>query len=527
MPDSPYMLRVLNFDILSEIIELLHEVKLLAPFSETCKMLRRASKPHLFRKVRILASSHLLRGELFSFTTDIWLYVRYLTIRGYWYGEPLDLSDLPLADFLARMPSLQTITVDEAAHMGGPGIPWDGIAALLSPPQVREFNLKLTLHEGTPTPLDDTFTIAPLTKFSFSIWDYVEHPRAITEEISLTEHVLKAVALSLEYLSIPLDVAPFAVMVASCWSHLRVLQLKGDLDHDPVPGIIDVLSCMPHLRHLTILRARRDDTPRPILWPDARTNGFPCPHLATLCLSHLDPTDAFYTHLPPTLRQLSLRCWPHHYLHQHRHDLKAMARLGWQSQLCTAADLRSVLRRCSFDSLEDLEIEYEEDEHEERLLRSIPELFPHLTYLTIYRYRKAGSSSVRVADIAQALSPLRMLRMLRIHLDLAEAPHPLADYMLDSPPFIFDTYEQALCEIAHTLAVGLGPNLQLICLFLRKRWSNLWIPFRVTRDLARSVSEIKRETDLIAVGGHALYDDMSPNTVEQVPLPEELDLFEF
>ena len=90
---------------------------------------------------------------------------------------------------------------------------------------------------------------------------------------------------------------------------------------------------------------------------------------------------------------------------------------------------------------------------------------------------------------------------MRIHLDLAEAPHPLADFMLGTPPFVFPEYEQTLCDIAHVLAAGLGSNVRLICLLLRERWSNDWIPFRITRDLARSVSEIKRETDLVTVGG--------------------------
>ncbi|KAH9896072.1 hypothetical protein C8Q73DRAFT_690723 [Cubamyces lactineus] len=406
--ESSSLLRILNADILAGIIELLHEVKLLVPFSEPCKTLRQACKPYLFRNARISASHHLLSGDLFLFTTDIWLYVRHLTVRGYWvsiWSDPLSLGDLPLASFLARMPHLQTITVDDAAPAVFPGIPWDGIAALLSLPQLREFDLKIAPHEGTPLPLDDTFPIAPLTKFSFSIWDYQYHPRAQVEEMFLVEHILRAITPSLQQLSIPLDVAPFAAMVASCWSHLRELELKGDLNYDPVPGIIDVLLCMPHLRHLTILRALRKGAPRHALWSNARTNGFPWPRLETLRLSHLDPADAFYSHISSTLKQLSLRCWPHHFLFQHQHDLNAMARLEWQSQLCTATDIRSVLRRCSFDSLGDLEIEYEEDEHEGHLLRSIPELFPRLTHLTIYRYRSAGSPSVQAADIAQALSP--------------------------------------------------------------------------------------------------------------------------
>ncbi|KAI0660041.1 hypothetical protein C8Q70DRAFT_977708 [Cubamyces menziesii] len=503
--ELPCILRILNADILSAIIELLYEMQLLVPFSETCKTIRQACKPCLFRKARMSATYDLLSGDLFAFTTNIWLYVRHLTVRGYWlrvwYGDPMDLGDLPLADFLARMPSLKSITVDDAAPATSPGIPWDGIVALLSPPQLREFDLKLTPFRGTPIPLYDAFTIAPLTKFSFSIWDYRFHPRVQVEEMSLAEYVLRAVASSLKHLSIPLDAAPFATMAASCWSHLLELELKGDLKQDPVPGIIDVLTCMPHLRHLTILRARRSNTPRHALWSNARINDFPCPHLVTLCLSHLDPTDAFYSHLPPTLRQLSLRCWPRHYLHQHRHDLKAMARLEWQSQLCTATDLLFVLRRCRFDSLEDLEIEYEEDDAEEHLLRSIPERFPHLTYLTIYRYRRTGSPSVKAADVARALSRLQTLRVLRIHLDLAEAPHPLADYMLESPPLLFPKYEEALGDIAHVLASGLGPSLRLICLLLRRRWSNDWVPFRITRDLTGSVSEVKKETDLVAVGG--------------------------
>ncbi|KAJ8496393.1 hypothetical protein ONZ51_g1164 [Trametes cubensis] len=525
------ILRILNADILSDIIELLYEVQLLVPFSETCKMIRQACKPCLFRKARISTSRDLFTGVLFSFTTNIWLYVRHLTVRGYWlriwYEGPLDLGDLPLADFLARMPHLQTIVVDEANSMGGPGIPWDGLAALLSPPQLREFDLRITPNRGTPKPPDITFTIAPLTKLSFSIWDYRDHPRARIGETSLMKYAINAAAPSLEHLSIPLDVSPLAEMAVSCWPRLQVLELKGDRGTEPFLAIIDVLSRMPHLRHLTILRAQRDDSPAHVLWSNACTKRFPCPQLETMCLSHLDPADELFSHLPPTLRQLSLRCWPRHYLHQHRHDRRAMTRLEWQSQIRTASEVYFALRRCSNVALESLEIEYEEDDHESVLLRNISEMFPHLRVLTIYRYRRPDSPSVKADDIAQALSQLRTLRILRLHADLAEAPHPLADFMLGSPPLIFPEHEEALRDFVHVLAKGLSSEIRFISVLLRERWTNLWLPFRITRNLEGSISEISRDTDLVSVGGYSLYDDPSPKTVEQMPLPDELDLFEF
>ncbi|KAI0327872.1 hypothetical protein GY45DRAFT_1078608 [Cubamyces sp. BRFM 1775] len=421
------------------------------------------------------------------------------------------------------MPSLQAITVDDLDSMGGPGIPWDGIAALLSPPQLREFDLRITPNRGTPVPRDTLFSIAPLTRLSFSIWDYRDHPRAQIGDVSLMEYVVSVVAPSLEYLSLPLDVAPIAEMAVLSWPRLRTLELKGDFVTDPVPAIIDVLSRMPQLRHLTMLRSQRSGSPRPVLWSSACTKVFPCPELETLCLSHLDPKDELYSHLPSTLRQLSLRCWPRHYLHQHGHDRKAMTRLEWQSQICTASEIYFALRRCSLYSsaLESLEIEYEEDKHEDLLLYSISELFPHLKTLVIYRYRRQDSPSIKAVAITRALFRLRALRVLRIHPDLAEAPHPLADFMLDSPPFIFPAFEETLCEFANTLAKGLGPELRFVCLLFRERWTNLWIPFRIIRNPGGSVSEIRRETDLDAVGGY------TPNTEEQVPLPGEMDLFEF
>ena len=329
-------------------------------------------------------------------------FTRHLTVRGFWvriwYGDPLDLGDLPLADFLARMPSLQAITVDDADSMGGPGVPWDGITALLSPPQLREFNLRITPNRGTPIPRDANFAIAPLTRLCFSIWDYRDHPRAQIGETSLMQYVVSVVAPSLAHLSIPLDVAPIAEMAALSWPRLRTLELKGDLDIEPFLAIIDVLSRMPQLRHLTILRAQRRGSPRPVLWSSACTKAFPCPQLETLCLSHLDPQTELYSHLPSTLRQLSLRCWPRHYLHQHVHDRKAMTRLEWQSQICTASEVHLALRRCSLHALESLEVEYEEDDHEGLLLCSISELFPHLNTLTIYRYRRPVSPSIKAVS---------------------------------------------------------------------------------------------------------------------------------
>ncbi|KAJ8496395.1 hypothetical protein ONZ51_g1162 [Trametes cubensis] len=424
------------------------------------------------------------------------------------------------------MPSLRTITADDSAPTGGPGIPWDGIATLLSPHQLREFDLRLTPNRDASIPLD--FAIAPLTTFSLSLWDHDNHSSAQAGVASLVKYIINVVAPSLEHISIPLDVALLAEMAASSWPHLRKLELKGDLDTNFVPAIIDVLSQMPHLRHLTILRAQRNDSPRHALWSNAYyTKGFPCPQLETLCLSHMDPADEFYRHLPPTLKQLSLRCWPRHYLHQRGYDQRALTRPEWQSQLCTASEIRGVLHQCGLDTLESLEIEYAEDDREGLLLRSIPVLFPRLRTLTICRYRRPGSPSINAADIAQALCRLHTLRVLRLHADLVDAPHPEADFMLGSSHLTFSIYEETLREFARDLARNLGPDLRYICLLFRRRWANLWLPFRITRDLEGSISEVRRDVDLISVSGYSLWDDASPSIDTQVPLPDELDLFEF
>ncbi|KAI8976426.1 hypothetical protein BD414DRAFT_446604 [Trametes punicea] len=532
-PQPPCPLRALNYDILCEIIESLQDSRELRTLSMTCKWIREACKPCLFRNASIMTYTELITGKIFQHSSDVWLYVRQLTLLGPWEDvrdrTRIDLGDLrvPFAKFLAAMPRLETIIL---RSLWSNGMPWDAIATLLSTPRLRHFSLKINPSRQSPFPGDSAiFTAAPLESFEYTVDDYRYQPRVYIGETSLLNFVLPRISSSLKCLRIPLDVAPLSALASSHWPALQELSLRGDHPGNGIPVVpmSAVISNMPNLKSLSLLRAQRDNSHRQVLWPHTSTDIFPCKSLQSLTISYPDPSDRLFLELPCTLRQLSVRCWPRHYIHQHRHERKTMDRLGWRSPILTSSEVLVILERARSAWIEELEIEYQEDDDDPQLLRRLPILFPGLLSLTVCRYRRAMATEVPIDDIARSLSRNLRLDTLWLHLDLPNSPHPLSDFMSPAERGAFDAHEQLLCETAGIFASRSPASLRYVGMLLRERWSNTWLPFRVIRDRTQGL-HLQLDHLMTRLRSRPSMDDGGgPRTNDQLPNPENLCVFEF
>ncbi|KAI9065594.1 hypothetical protein FKP32DRAFT_1567565 [Trametes sanguinea] len=384
------------------------------------------------------------------------------------------------------MPNLHRILVEGTEEFEG-SISWAYLRGILSSPRFRHLKISVAVdlnHAATfTTELD--FSLPPLTSLTLTIPDYKYHPRHDNVKAKLLSAFLPKLSLTLECLSISLDVAPLQLIGTLQWPRLRELTLQGDrrVSLDPEFASIALSAGMPELRSFSILRAQRSKRRRHTLWPAEWTGGVPFSKLERLEVSYPIPADEIYSHLPDTLRRLSLRCWPRHYHHRYRYERDAMRRLWWKSPILTASELLTILRRCQAAPLEHLEIEYEVDDHDEALLRSLSELFPALRTLTVFRYRpKDHTGEIQVESIARALSNLLHLRVLRIHLDFPHAPHPLSPIETWSCFAELDAFQAFLSIPAETLARNLSSSLRFVCLFQRRMYENVWFPFRIIRD---------------------------------------------
>ncbi|KAL7277996.1 hypothetical protein ACG7TL_007949 [Trametes sanguinea] len=145
-----------------------------------------------------------------------------------------------------------------------------------------------------------------------------------------------------------------------------------------------------------------------------------------------------------------------------------------------------VLKKCRSDLLEELEIEYMENHHDQHLLQALHILFPKLRTLTLLRYRREGETKVPVAQIAENLSTIPHLRLMRAHLDPPTEPDPyvgLSSYSTAVQHELLE-YTKFSRQIAQTLADHLPTSLQYVCLLTRYQSINAWRPYRVVHDVS-------------------------------------------
>nr|VWP01519.1 Interferon-induced GTP-binding protein Mx [Ganoderma boninense] len=438
----------------------------------------------LFENVHTYGGLHSLSltcNARYSIPETIWPYVRFLFLQcnfpcikyelDYYFSPPpveYDVVYAPLTAFLCRLPNLHTIALSNATGV----VLWEAINAVVQVPRLR--NLRISGF------LDSYRVLPPKTEQSLRLPVHslatVDYPSSGYQKVSPTEIKLFSVLLqqatfqqSLEALSFP---------------RLRELSLIGRRQHSngqqDIP-YISVLANMPRLQKLALTFSQPIGLPRQQIWPPDMAAEFPCPDLEDLSVSYPHPEDDFYAHLPPTLRRLTLRCWPRHYLHLLEHDRTYLtAEYGWYSPVLSSSEMLHILRRCPSHNIQHLEVEFEEDHSGRDLFFYISEAFPQLQYVVIHRYRPVGGVDVTsVATLAQALAPLRYLRILVCNLDFEDAPDPFStNYNADFPPFINKTLQDA----AGVLARSLSPSVEIIGLLLRQDILTPYMYFRPVRD---------------------------------------------
>ncbi|CDO74237.1 hypothetical protein BN946_scf185031.g2 [Trametes cinnabarina] len=422
--DSP--LRHLDNDVLTAIFELLRPREGLRPLSATCRWIRDASKPVLFRHSWV--GSTWLRGGGSKDTVSgylpqsLWTFVRHLSFYGDFPAWPID--SLPQPEVLLRR-------ADQTA----------------------------------------SFLRSPL-------------------ELAFLAAVVEQVPVSLETLVVSSEFLPSLQSLSNVvWPNLRELRLQGErIVDETTPSTGPLLASMPQLQTLVLeLAPPAGATPRQRICPkDDRELDRPCPwpDLLTFSIAYPDPDDTIYSLLPHTLRSLSLRCWPRHYIHV---DWPAFTRgqtLGWQSPILSAAELLRIIQHRQWPCLSDLDIEYRQDECEKELLEALPAACPNLTTLTLHRYRMPGADDIDMTMLAQALAPLAHLRDLRLHLDFSQHPPAIAavsDYWRPRVgALVYSKYHECATYLASTLATSLRSILFLV----RILETNEWVPFFVMVDEA-------------------------------------------
>ena len=331
--------------------------------------------------------------------------------RDTYFDPPGGYDDIyaPLTANLCRMPKLQTIIIGNTA---GVGVPWEAIHAVVQVPQLRSLRIlgRLDDRPNIPAQTEQPLRL-PVNSLAAIDCPSEGYRRVSATEIKLFSVVLQQVATqrSLEALSVPSECAPPDYLSTTEFPRLRELSLIGRrqivMPHAEQIPYISILANMPRLRKLALTFPQPIDLPRQQIWPaGAGVSEFPCPDLEDVSVSYPHPDDEFYAHLPSTLRHLTLRCWPRHYLHLLEHDRADMKRLGWYSPIVNSSEMLRILHRCPSHGLHRLEVEFEEDESGRDIFSYIGKTFPQLHYLFIHRYRCVGIDATSVVSASLLLS---------------------------------------------------------------------------------------------------------------------------
>ncbi|KAI0672460.1 hypothetical protein C8Q78DRAFT_752799 [Trametes maxima] len=420
-------LSTLNEDVLKHIFDELWAQKLLAPFSQTCREMRERCMPILFRSCKI---RECLPFDEFPLPRSLWRYVKHLKLIDGCYEYPLivrawksgRMSHVPfpgdtltchvyegaaLEDALHNMPGLRAVTLMSSINTSH-GSPLAGLRAILSVPQLEALSVRgpPLVPELLPGDVVRLNTIPALTSLQYSFVKRLPRPEAVyPSERQTIELLLRRLHDTLQTLSLPVELMPLFELSTFHWPALRELRLRGEYNclKDGCSPIISFLVNMPQLRVLALeLALPSDHGPTPI-WPEGLFIDLPWPLLEELKVSFPVTSDAVYSNLPPTLRRLSLVCYPHY-----MRDLPVYTAGGrWHSPLISASDVLSILRRCHLPLLTKLKLEYQEDWAEKQLLRHLGVAFPRLEYLKIFRNRvREHGRDYRVLVAAIAIANL-------------------------------------------------------------------------------------------------------------------------
>lgn len=322
------------------------------------------------------------------------------------YKLPHEFCGMPfsISETLQSFPLLETVSV--GLMYGTSGVPWNVLEAIVSVPRLHclDFDDRIVGPELDP-PSNSMKTVAPLRKIRYIIDDFREHPRYFPGEDALFTRLVTAARSTLESIRIPSECFPYGVVYSNDWPHLQELHLTGlrivafigkpgSRTVIPLISILGRLTSLRTLRlHLAQPRALRD---REMIWPRDVFGGMPWPQLETLSVSHPHPDDQLYDHLPESLRNLSLRCWPRHYVTLINQEAIQLYNLNWTSPVLRSSEMLRLLRKCASPRIQELGIEFVEDDEDLELFRFVPKAFPNLASLVIHRYRAQGRYDIPV-----------------------------------------------------------------------------------------------------------------------------------
>ncbi|RDX46221.1 hypothetical protein OH76DRAFT_1407128 [Lentinus brumalis] len=485
----------LDGDTLAHIFEFLRPFGALAALSTTCKWIREACKPTMFRKCSLIGhicpyfdmdwKRRILPAAVRAHVITLSIACIFRRLGEDWmltesnaYGKVYQ----PLINELALMPKLRNIIL---FAQEGDGIPWEALKAILAIPQVRSLSFKGLFDRRDSLPWNirqlPLSPVAPLHRLSYRTKPYGASPSR-TEVDFFVRYLQEARSQdSLEVFEMAGHCAPPELLNGACWSHLRVLSLHGwqfDVQATSTTPcdmpLVSVLGCMAALRELSLKMAHLRGTIQRYVWPPGLDTSLPWPDLESFVLSHPRAGDQICAHLPSSLRHLSLLCWPRHYIYRDRRRRETMDEYGWGSPVLTSSELLSLLSSCPTSALEQLDIEFRADYAERALLRLLGSQFPVLTVLTIHRYSDEGPDDVPVSAIGDALAALRHLRVLRIGVDTT-------DY---SRKYDYDSEDSmaALQIPASIFARTLAPEVEMVCFLRRYSRRARFFPFRIIRE---------------------------------------------
>lgn len=328
----------------------------------------------------------------------------HLSIIGIWRNIDFARLDperipIPLVDVLSRLPNVSEVAFRDT---GRDGVPRAALVSVLSFPRIRSLDVEDILHFiAEKSPAHITFAVAPLVSLRQVLPKYRRQPRRSAGDMEFLRYLTDQLQLrqSLETLIIPSENAPLENIATYEWPRLKVLSFCGESQRPATP-LIAVFERMPALRELVLETACASKMGRNLFCPSGWTGRCPWPELTSLVVSYPHPDDLLYTHLPYTLRRLTLRCWPRHYVTLLPHEAHYVADdMGWFSPIVSSSEMLQILSRCPPSNLEELELEFEEDEHDLELFTLIPLIFPNLVKLTVLRYRKWGNPEVPVVSL--------------------------------------------------------------------------------------------------------------------------------
>lgn len=325
---------------------------------------------------------------------------RCLRIIGvYWADQPINLTPL-----FKRLPLLHTVVFDEAYG----GIPWPYIQSCFRQPSIVALSITANAQwAAMPRWIRDTFPThhdiqaVSLSQLSYSTSSWRDLLARIDEVELVDDCAVEAMCLRMlvpgmrntaESLHLPMETAPLAQMAHGIWPRLTTLSLEGFYPNPVVSTLSSLLAQMPKLRTFSVQAAQSPESSRaPILgkdrWPQV------VPVLRSLTVAYPDPQDAIFS-LPSTnLTRLSLRDWPRYYISRYSRRCQLLPN-SWVAPILTATECLHILERMDLPRLQSLEVVYEVDDEDERLLHRISTCYPRLSDLEIHRYRKNDHKKV-------------------------------------------------------------------------------------------------------------------------------------